>query len=264
MARIIETTTDPIATWSTSTSSPSTWSRTRCATPATRWTRCCSARPCRPGIREQHDEFPLIADPDGKMVVGQFGAVDPRLPRQLRRRPSRRATSCSRRTRTPAVRRSATPTTGWSSCRSSSTAGIVGWASMFGHMSDVGGKTPAPCPPTPDHLRGGRVIPPFKLYKKGVLAEEALRDHPQPGPQARLEPGRPERDRRRLPHGRAPDPGDVRAVRHRHLPVGAGRAAPAQLQRHEDAAGASCSRTARPSRSPTTSATTASGSARTS
>ncbi len=27
-----------------------------------------------PGIREQHDEFPLIANTDGKMVVGQFGS----------------------------------------------------------------------------------------------------------------------------------------------------------------------------------------------
>ena len=27
-----------------------------------------------PGIREQHDEFPLIANLDGKMVVGQFGS----------------------------------------------------------------------------------------------------------------------------------------------------------------------------------------------
>ena len=27
-----------------------------------------------PGIREQHDEFPLIANREGKMVVGQFGA----------------------------------------------------------------------------------------------------------------------------------------------------------------------------------------------
>src|SRR5271166_3479422 len=27
-----------------------------------------------PGIREQHDEFPLIANRDGKMVVGQFGS----------------------------------------------------------------------------------------------------------------------------------------------------------------------------------------------
>src|ERR1700749_3890341 len=26
-----------------------------------------------PGIREQHDEFPLISDRNGKMVVGQFG-----------------------------------------------------------------------------------------------------------------------------------------------------------------------------------------------
>src|SRR6186713_2011997 len=27
-----------------------------------------------PGIREQHDEFPLIANRHGKMVVGQFGS----------------------------------------------------------------------------------------------------------------------------------------------------------------------------------------------
>ena len=27
-----------------------------------------------PGIREQHDEFPLIADRQGRMVVGQFGS----------------------------------------------------------------------------------------------------------------------------------------------------------------------------------------------
>ena len=26
-----------------------------------------------PGIREQHDEFPMIANVEGKMVVGQFG-----------------------------------------------------------------------------------------------------------------------------------------------------------------------------------------------
>ena len=27
-----------------------------------------------PGIREQHDAFPLIANQEGKMVVGQFGS----------------------------------------------------------------------------------------------------------------------------------------------------------------------------------------------
>ena len=32
-----------------------------------------------PGIREQHDEFPLIGDPSGRMVVGQFGLSIPAL-----------------------------------------------------------------------------------------------------------------------------------------------------------------------------------------
>ncbi len=27
-----------------------------------------------PVIREQHDEFPMITDPKGRMVVGQFGS----------------------------------------------------------------------------------------------------------------------------------------------------------------------------------------------
>ena len=27
-----------------------------------------------PVIREQHDEFPMICDPNGRMVVGQFGS----------------------------------------------------------------------------------------------------------------------------------------------------------------------------------------------
>jgi 5-oxoprolinase (ATP-hydrolysing) len=30
-----------------------------------------------PGIREQHDQFPVIADPVGKMVMGQFGSFIP-------------------------------------------------------------------------------------------------------------------------------------------------------------------------------------------
>jgi N-methylhydantoinase B len=38
-----------------------------------------------PGIREQGDAFPLIADHTGKMIVGQFGSFIGRLPRWLRR-----------------------------------------------------------------------------------------------------------------------------------------------------------------------------------
>ena len=46
-----------------------------------------------PGIREQHDEFPLIGDPSGKMVVGQFGLSVPDFLAGFTGR-SRRATSC--------------------------------------------------------------------------------------------------------------------------------------------------------------------------
>ena len=38
-----------------------------------------------PGIREQHDEFPMIANLEGKMVVGQFGSFIWRLHAGLRR-----------------------------------------------------------------------------------------------------------------------------------------------------------------------------------
>ena len=47
---------------------------------------------------------------------------------------------------------------------------------MFGHMSDVGGKTPASMPTDARTIfEEGVVIPPFKLYNKGVLDEDALR-----------------------------------------------------------------------------------------
>ena len=52
----------------------------------------------------------------------------------------------------------------------------MGWASMFGHMSDVGGKTPSSMPTDATTIyEEGVVIPPFKLYQKGVPNEDALR-----------------------------------------------------------------------------------------
>ena len=53
---------------------------------------------------------------------------------------------------------------------------VVGWASMFGHMSDVGGKTPSSMPTDARTIyEEGVVIPPFKLYRKGELNDDALR-----------------------------------------------------------------------------------------
>src|SRR6478609_8330707 len=63
-----------------------------------------------PGIREQHDEFPLIANRDGKMMVGQFGLSIPDF------------------------------------------------------LDNFDGT-----------IEEGVVIPPFRLYKKGVLDDDALR-----------------------------------------------------------------------------------------
>ena len=46
----------------------------RCATPATEMDAVLFRTAMSPGIREQHDAFPLIANQEGKMVVGQFGS----------------------------------------------------------------------------------------------------------------------------------------------------------------------------------------------
>ena len=107
---------------------------------------------------------------------------------------------------------------------------IVGWSSMFGHMSDVGGKTPASMPTDARTIfEEGVVIPPFKLYKKGVLDDDALRIILN---QVR----KPDWNRADLNGIVAacrtagpPGAGDVRPVRRRHLQLGAGRAARPQL-----------------------------------
>ena len=74
-----------------------------------------------PVIREQHDEFPMICDAKGRMIVGQFGSY---VSKMLGRAASTSspATSSCRTIRTPAPAPSATSTTGWCWCRSSTRA----------------------------------------------------------------------------------------------------------------------------------------------
>ena len=53
---------------------------------------------------------------------------------------------------------------------------LAGWASMFGHMTDVGGKTPSSMPTDARTIyEEGVVIPPFKLYSAGQRNDDALR-----------------------------------------------------------------------------------------
>jgi N-methylhydantoinase B len=128
-----------------------------------------------PGIREQHDEFPLIGDPQGRMVVGQFGLSIPAL---LDRYEGSIAEGDVLLTSDPyACDAAISHANDWLVVMPIYVDGrVVGWASMFGHMSDVGGKTVCSMPADSRTIyEEGVLIPPFKLYDGGKLNEDALR-----------------------------------------------------------------------------------------
>ena len=155
-----------------------------------------------PGIREQHDEFPLIADPAGKMVVGQFGLS---IPDFLDGFDGDIDEGDVLLTSDPyACGAAISHANDWLVVLPIFVDGrVVGWASMFGHMSDVGGKTPCSMPTDARTIfEEGVVIPPFRLYSAGALNEDALRIILNQVAGAGLEPRRPRRPRRRLPHRR--------------------------------------------------------------
>src|SRR3954465_6195828 len=128
-----------------------------------------------PGIREQHDEFPLIGDPSGKMVVGQFGLS---IPDFLDGFDDTIEEGDILLTSAPhACGAAISHANDWLLVIPIFHEGrVVGWASMFGHMSDVGGKTPSSMPTDARTIyEEGVVIPPFKLYAKARVNEDALR-----------------------------------------------------------------------------------------
>jgi N-methylhydantoinase B len=128
-----------------------------------------------PGIREQHDEFPLIADPSGKMVVGQFGLS---IPDFLAGFDGDIGEGDILLTSDPyACGAAISHANDWLVVMPIFVEQrVVGWASMFGHMSDVGGKTPSSMPTDARTIyEEGVVIPPFKLYDGGRVNEDALR-----------------------------------------------------------------------------------------
>lgn len=128
-----------------------------------------------PGIREQHDEFPLIANREGKMVVGQFGLS---VPDFLSNFPGSIEEGDVLLTSDPySCGAAISHANDWLIVMPIFYEGhLVGWSSMFGHMSDVGGKSAASMPTDARTIfEEGVVIPPFRLYKKGVLDDDALR-----------------------------------------------------------------------------------------
>jgi N-methylhydantoinase B len=127
-----------------------------------------------PGIREQGDCFPMIANRAGKMVVGQFGsfiygfteAYDAEIEEGdiiLTNDPYKCNAAVSHLPDWLVL------------CPVFKEGRHIAWSAMFGHMSDNGGMVPGSIPTEATNIyQEGIRIPPTKLYKKGVLQEDIL------------------------------------------------------------------------------------------
>jgi N-methylhydantoinase B len=127
-----------------------------------------------PVIREQHDEFPMICDAKGQMIVGQFGSYISNMLKQssfvlepgdviLQNDPYACSGAISHLNDfmilVPIFHE----------------GDLVGFTSMFGHMLDVGGAVPGSMPTDAASIFSeGIRIPPIKLYERGELNKPVL------------------------------------------------------------------------------------------
>lgn len=127
-----------------------------------------------PGIREQGDCFPMIANVDGKMVVGQFGSF---IGPFLNAYDAEIEEGDIILTNDPYMCNAAVShLPDWVVLVPIFREGRhIAWSAMFGHMSDNGGMVPGSIPieATTIYQEGIR-IPPIKLYKKGELQSDML------------------------------------------------------------------------------------------
>ena len=128
-----------------------------------------------PVIREQHDEFPMLTDPQGRMVVGQFGAYISQMMAEwdrgiypgdviLTSDPYKCSASISH-------------TNDWLVLVPIFFEDeIVGWSSQFGHQMDAGGRLPGSLPTGATTVfEEGIIIPPLKIVERGEVQEDVLR-----------------------------------------------------------------------------------------
>jgi N-methylhydantoinase B len=127
-----------------------------------------------PVIREQHDEFPMICDAKGQMIVGQFGSYISNMLKQssfelepgdviLQNDPYACSGAISHlndfMVLVPIFHE----------------GDLVGFTSMFGHMMDVGGAAPGSMPTDAGSIFSeGIRIPPIKLYRRGEINKPVL------------------------------------------------------------------------------------------
>jgi N-methylhydantoinase B len=128
-----------------------------------------------PGIREQGDAFPLIADHTGKMIVGQFGSFIGGFLQQFDGTLEdgdmiflSDPYSCE-----GAVSHS----NDWLVLLPVFKDGrLIAYTAMFGHMSDIGGKVVGSMPINARSIfEEGVRIPPVKIWKKGVYNEDLMK-----------------------------------------------------------------------------------------
>lgn len=127
-----------------------------------------------PGIREQGDCFPMIANKDGKMVVGQFGSFIHGFTEAYNEDLEEGDVIL---TNDPYMCNAAVShLPDWIVLVPVFKDGRhMAWSAMFGHMSDNGGVVPGSIPIKAETIfEEGIRIPPTKLYKKGVLQSDIL------------------------------------------------------------------------------------------
>ncbi len=127
-----------------------------------------------PGIREQGDCFPMIANREGKMVVGQFGSFIPGFNSAYNGDIEEGDIIL---TNDPYMCNAAVShLNDWIVLLPVFKEGRhIAWSAMFGHMSDNGGMVPGSMPIEATTIfQEGIRIPPVKLYKQGVLQEDML------------------------------------------------------------------------------------------
>src|SRR5579871_6902687 len=127
-----------------------------------------------PVIREQHDEFPMICDPNGRMIVGQFGSYIPAIVEKFQGDMNEGDIFVWN---DPyACKGSISHNNDWCVMMPIFHEGVhVGFSSIFGHMVDVGGKVPGSMPADAHTIwEEGLRIPPVRIYDRGVLNQGVL------------------------------------------------------------------------------------------
>ncbi|RGP41451.1 N-methylhydantoinase (ATP-hydrolyzing) [Altererythrobacter insulae] len=128
-----------------------------------------------PGIREQGDAFPLIADPAGKMIVGQFGSFIDGFLTQFDGTIEdgdmiflSDPYSCD-----GAVSHS----NDWLVLLPVFKDGrLIAFTAMFGHQSDIGGSVPGSMPIGASSIfEEGVRIPPVKIWNKGEYNDDLMK-----------------------------------------------------------------------------------------